>query len=119
VPGRGKPAWWKLAFTICGVYEDKHVQWMTARLAARGHVLKPERSLNVWSRSARASREARLSPGQAVVILLSAQAAARSDSSGGTLGAGPCGVDLRALRSVDERISEHLADREVSIATMC
>jgi len=65
-----------------------------------GMVLKPEPIFEcLESFGTVASREARLSPGaKQSVICFRRRAQARSDSSGGTLGAGPCGVDLRTLR---------------------
>ena len=118
--GRGKRAWWKSTFTICGRFtKDKHRTVDDRPFGGgEGMVLKPEPIFEcLESFGDVASREARLSPGaKQSVILLSAQGR-RLDQ---TLAAELSALDRIVLicgryEGVDERISEHLADREVSI----
>jgi tRNA G37 N-methylase TrmD len=91
---------------------------MTARLAAaRAWSLSRNRSLNVWSRSATWRRVTPLEPGREAVGDSAFGAGRRLDQA---LAAELSALDRIVLicgryEGVDERISEHLADREVSI----
>ena len=117
--GLAKPAWRRLKSTICGrLRMTVTARWMTARLAAaKAWSLSRNRSLNVLQALNVIPRKERLAGNaKESVVLLSAQGKRFDQSEADKLVA----LERMVLicgryEGVDERVGEHMADRELSI----